>query len=79
MTNLVRLAGWVTMVVAAGAGCRGEVAGVEEASVSRARVRRGKSIILNSFIAFRYFLKVGLFEVSGPKANSEPYMYFIYM
>ena len=41
--NLVRLAGWVTMVVAAG-----EVAGVEEASVSRPRVRRGKSAILKS-------------------------------
>jgi len=40
---LVRLAGWVTMVVAAG-----EVAGVEEASVSRPRVRRGKSAILKS-------------------------------
>ena len=51
-TNLVRLAGWVTMAVAAG-----DVAGVEDASVSRVRVRRGKSTILNSFTTFDLFLK----------------------
>ena len=47
MIHLVRLAGWVRMVVAAG-----EVAGVEEARVSRARVKGGKSTIRNSFIPF---------------------------
>ena len=57
--NLVRLAGWVTMVVPAG-----EVAGVEEARVSRARVRSCKSTILNSFRSFRSFSEGRLFKVS---------------
>ena len=60
--NLVRLAGLVTMVVTGGAGA-GEVAGVEDARVSRARVRRGRSTtILNSFfVPFGAFFSEGVF------------------
>ena len=45
------------MVVAAG-----EVAGVEDARVSRARVKRGKSTIRNSFIPLGFMFSEGGFK-----------------